>query len=59
MNNSKKKFRAKIITSYLVLGILALGVGFFLFFEIKTYILSQNTTEKNSKLIKTSALLTF
>ncbi len=58
MNNLKKRFRAKIISSYLVLGILTLIVGFFLFFEIKTYILSQNTTESDSKLIKTSTLLT-
>ncbi len=58
MNDLKKRFRAKIITSYLILGVLTLIVGFFIFFEIKTYILSQNTTESDSKLIKTSALLT-
>jgi len=58
MNTSKKKFRAKIITSYLVLGILALIAGLFILSEIKTYLFSENSLKKDTKLIKTSSLLT-
>lgn len=58
MNTSIKKFRGKIITSYLVLGILALIAGFFILSEIKTYLFSQDNLKNDTKLIRTSSLIT-
>ena len=57
-DSSKNKFTIKIILSYMVLAILALGVGFFIFSEIKVYLSNESADSNDVKLLKTSALLT-
>ncbi len=55
---SKRRFTFKIITSYLVLGVLAFLAAFFVYLEFKDYNASQNKEEENNKLLKTNSLLT-
>ncbi len=55
---SKGKFNLKIIFSYLVLAILAIVVGFFIYSEIKTYVSTETANENDAKLLKTNTLLT-
>ncbi len=58
MSRSKKKFTLKIIISYLVLALLGIVVGSFIFSEIKVFFSTETTTEKDAKLLKTGMLLT-
>ncbi|MEH6680678.1 MAG: ATP-binding protein [Sediminicola sp.] len=58
MNKSKSGFTIKIIFSYLILGALALVVGYFIFTEIKVFVSSQTDTQNDNKLLKTGSLLT-
>lgn len=55
---SKRRFTLKIISSYLVLGIVALLASVFIYSEFKKYNASQNKEEDNIKLLKTNSLLT-
>ena len=55
---SKQRFILKVIASYSVLGVLVLLAAFFIYSEFKEYGASQNREEDNTKLLKTSALLT-
>ncbi|PWL40177.1 hybrid sensor histidine kinase/response regulator [Flagellimonas aquimarina] len=55
---SKRRFTLKIISSYLVLGIVALLASVFIYSEFKNYNASQNKEEDNIKLLKTNSLLT-
>lgn len=55
---SKRRFTLKIITSYLVLGVLALLATVFIYSEFKNYNASQNKEEDSIKLLKTNSLLT-
>jgi len=55
---SKNKFNIKIIFSYLVLAVLALAVGLFIYSELKTYVSTETASENDEKLLKTNALLT-
>ncbi len=57
-DRSKNKFTLKIVLSYLVLAVLAMVVGFFIFSEIKVYLSNETTDINDSKLLKTSSLLT-
>ncbi|MBT8184135.1 MAG: response regulator [Eudoraea sp.] len=57
-DSSKNKFTLKIVLSYVVLAILALGVGYFIFSEIKGYLSSESSDSNDIKLLKTSSLLT-
>ncbi len=55
---TRKKFNLKITLSYLVLALLACAAGFFIFSEIKVYVFPENVDKNDSKLLKTSSLLT-
>ncbi|VAW15540.1 Two-component system sensor histidine kinase [hydrothermal vent metagenome] len=55
---SRGKFNLKIIFSYLVLAILAIVVGFFIYSEIKIYVSTETANKNDAKLLKTNALLT-
>ncbi len=55
---TKKRFALKIILSYLVLAILALISGFYMYSEISTYIGSSIVNTTDNKLLKTNSLLT-
>ena len=57
-DSSKSKFTLKIVLSYLVLTVLALVVGFFIFSEVKAYLSSETADANDTKLLKTSSLLT-
>ena len=54
----EKKFNLKIVLSYMVLAVLALVVGFFIFSEIKIYLFPENVGDNDTKLLRTSSLLT-
>ena len=56
--NSKDRFTIKIVTSYLVLALLAAVVGYFIYTEIKIYISTETADMNDEKLLKTSALMT-
>ncbi|TMM59340.1 response regulator [Maribacter algarum] len=57
-DKSKNKFTFKIIFSYLVLAILALASGYFIYTEINTYLSSETAEENDAKLLKTGSFLT-
>jgi len=57
-HKSKRKFTLKIISSYVVLGILALLAAAFIYSEFKNYAASQNKEDGSLKLVKTNVLLT-
>ncbi|QLG45641.1 ATP-binding response regulator [Costertonia aggregata] len=58
MGKTKNKFTFKILVSYLILAGLAGLAGFFIFSEIQIYISTDTAGENDTKLLKTSALLT-
>lgn len=53
----QNKFTLKIILSYLILGVLTLGSGYFIYTEINTYLSSETIENNDAKLLKTSAFL--
>nr|WP_299072427.1 ATP-binding protein [uncultured Allomuricauda sp.] len=53
---SNNRFTLKIVVSYLVLGLLALLAGIFIYSQFKNYTSSQNIEDDNLKLLKTNAL---
>ena len=55
---SKNRFTFKILLSYLVLAILALGSGYFIYTEISTYLSSETAQDNDAKLLKTGSFLT-
>lgn len=55
---SKNNYTFKIIFSYLVLGILALASGYFIYSEINTYLSSETAQDNDAKLLKTGSFLT-
>lgn len=55
---SKNRFTFKIIFSYLVLAILALASGFFIYSEINTYLSQETGKDNDAKLLKTGSFLT-
>jgi len=57
-DKSKNRFTFKIIFSYLVLGLLALASGYFIYTEINTYLSNEIAEENDAKLLKTSSFLT-
>ncbi|MFK7812664.1 MAG: hybrid sensor histidine kinase/response regulator [Maribacter sp.] len=57
-DKSKNKFSFKIIFSYLVLAILALASGYFIYTEIDTYLSTETAEENDAKLLKTGSFLT-
>ncbi|NNG09643.1 MAG: hybrid sensor histidine kinase/response regulator, partial [Arenibacter sp.] len=58
MNKSKNKFTFKIMFSYLILGVLALVVAYYIFTEIRVFVSTDTVVENDVKLIKTGSLLT-
>ena len=57
MATSKNKFTFKIILSYLVLGALAVLVGFFLYSEFKNFTAESTETTGEKKFIETGTLI--
>tara|TARA_R110000851_G_scaffold207537_1_gene359569 strand:- start:68834 stop:71293 length:2460 start_codon:yes stop_codon:yes gene_type:complete len=57
MATSKNKFTFKIILSYLVLGALAVLVGFFLYSEFKNFTAESTETKGEKKFIETGTLI--
>ena len=57
-NESKNKFTLKIIFSYLVLAVLALVAGYFIYSEIQVLINDDVAEETDMKLLKTGSLVT-
>ncbi len=57
-HKSKRRFTLKIISSYVVLGILAILAAAFMYSEFKNYTASQNKEDDSLKLVKTNVLLT-
>ncbi|KJJ37679.1 ATP-binding protein [Aequorivita vladivostokensis] len=57
MATSKNKFTFKIILSYLVLGALAVLVGFFLYSEFKNFTAESSETTGEKKFIETGTLI--
>ncbi len=55
----KNRFTFKIIFSYLVLAILALSSGYFIYSEISTYLSRKTAKDNDLKLLKTSSFLTY
>lgn len=57
MSGIKNKFTLKIIFSYLILGLLAFFVGWFLFSEVKNYSEENQLAENDKKIIETGTLI--
>jgi signal transduction histidine kinase/FixJ family two-component response regulator len=57
-DKSKNKFTFRIIFSYLVLGLLALASGYFIYTEIDTYLSTETAEENDAKLLKTGSFIT-
>lgn len=57
-NRPKNKFTLKIILSYMVLIVLAIVSGYFIFSEIKVYLANEPADEGDAKLLKASSLVT-
>ena len=55
---SKNRFTFKIIFSYLVLAVLALASGYFIYSEIDTYLSTETAKDNDEKLLKTGSFLT-
>lgn len=55
---SKNRFTFKIIFSYLVLALLALASGYFIYSEINTYLSQETGKDNDAKLLKTGSFLT-
>lgn len=55
---SKNRFTFKIIFSYLVLAILAMASGYFIYSEINTYLSQETGKDNDAKLLKTGSFLT-
>lgn len=58
MEKSKNKFTIKIVFSYLLLLVLAGIATYYVYSEIGTYITKEETERSDSKLLKTSSLIT-
>lgn len=58
MEKSKNKFTLKIVLSYLLLLLLAGVATYYIYSEIGTYIAKEGTEKGDSKLLKTSSLIT-
>ncbi|HDZ05213.1 hypothetical protein LCGC14_0082800 [marine sediment metagenome] len=57
MDSKKNKFTLKITVSYLLLIILGVIASYYIYTEVQVYIATENTTEKDSKLLKTNSFL--
>ncbi|MEX0314904.1 MAG: hybrid sensor histidine kinase/response regulator [Allomuricauda sp.] len=55
---SKNKFALKIIASYLILGILVLTAGYFIYVEFKDYTEIQDQKDGSAKLLQVNTFLT-
>lgn len=55
---SKNRFTIKIVAGYLLLGMIVLLAGFFIYSEFNNYSNTQSKETRNIKLLKTNALLT-
>lgn len=57
MNSKKNRFTLKITISYLLLIILGVIASYYIYNEVKEYIATEQTTEKDNKLLKTNSFL--
>lgn len=57
MDSRKNKFTLKITISYLLLVILGIIASYYIYTEVQEYIATENTTEKDNKLLKTNSFL--
>jgi len=57
MDSKKNKFTLKITISYLLLVILGIIASYYIYTEVQEYIATENTTEKDNKLLKTNSFL--
>ncbi|SNY94653.1 hybrid sensor histidine kinase/response regulator [Flagellimonas pacifica] len=58
LTKSRKRFTIKIIAGYLILGMITLLAGFFIYAEFNNYSAGQNKENESTKLLKTNSLLT-
>ncbi len=57
MNSKKNRFTLKITISYLLLIILGIIASYYIYNEVQEYIATEQTTEKDHKLLKTNSFL--
>ena len=57
MDSKKNRFTLKITISYLLLVILGIIASYYIYTEVQEYIATENTTEKDNKLLKTNSFL--
>jgi len=57
MDSRKNKFTLKITISYLLLVILGIIASYYIYTEVQEYIATENTAEKDNKLLKTNSFL--
>jgi len=54
----KNRFNPKIVFSYLVLGVLALVAGYFIYSEVQVYLAEDTVSQNDKKLLRTGSLVT-
>ena len=57
MNSKKNKFTLKITISYLLLVILGVIASYYVYMEVKEYIITEQSAEKENKLLKINSFL--
>lgn len=57
MDSKKNKFTLKITISYLLLIILGVIASYYIYNEVQDYVSTEQTTEKDNKLLKTNSFL--
>jgi len=55
---TKNRFNPKIVFSYLVLGVLALVAGYFIYSEVQIYLAEDTISQNDRKLLRTGSLVT-
>jgi signal transduction histidine kinase/DNA-binding response OmpR family regulator len=58
MDKSKNKFTFKVAISYLMLCVLALGAGYFIYSEIQVLLNNETSAQSDTKLLRTGSLVT-
>ena len=54
----QNRFNPKIVFSYLVLGVLALVAGYFIYSEVQVYLAEDTVSQNDKKLLRTGSLVT-
>lgn len=58
MDKSKNRFTFKVAISYLMLCVLALGAGYFIYSEIQVLVNNETSAQSDTKLLRTGSLVT-